>query len=75
MSHREYISVVWPLAGKQKFPIILVQLSSMQVTKETWHMREQCLLSSLSLGMRLYHVRMSSTQFLVHNVYIPVAGV
>ena len=35
-------------AGKQKLPIILVQWNSMQVTKGTWRMHEQCVPSSLS---------------------------
>ena len=34
--------------GKQKLTVILVLRSSMQVTKGTWHMREQCVPGSLS---------------------------
>ena len=35
-------------AGKQKLTVILVQRSSMQVTKGTWRMREQCVPGSFS---------------------------
>ena len=34
--------------GKQKLTVILVKRSSMQVTKGTWRMREQCVPGSLS---------------------------
>ena len=34
--------------AKQKLTIILVQRSSMQVTKGTWRIREQCVPGSLS---------------------------
>ena len=48
MSHREYNHAVQPLAGKQIVTGILVLRGSMQVTKGTWHMREQCIPGSLS---------------------------
>ena len=34
-------------AGKQKFSLILVKRNSMQVTKGTWHIHEQCIPGSL----------------------------
>ena len=41
------MSAVWPSVGKHKFLLILVELSHMQVTKETCHMCEQCVPGSL----------------------------
>ena len=57
--HREYDHAIQPLAGKQKVTGILVLLGSIQITKGTWHLREQCVLGYLSpsphksLGTRL----------------------